>query len=187
MDKNFICHSGGCEGADMFWENIGNEYGVTTIAYSFYNHRQYSKNQKILTVNELNEGFANVMIANKVLNRQPDKQYQYIKNLLSRNWYQIKNSESIYAIGKMQSDIIVSGGTGWAVQMGIDNNKEVFVFDQDNNYWNLFNYTANKFFRCYDIPILTKNFAGIGTRELNKNGKKAILEIYRHNFDVHVV
>jgi hypothetical protein len=30
--KEYINHSGGCPGADMTWENIGNEYGFKTIA-----------------------------------------------------------------------------------------------------------------------------------------------------------
>ena len=70
---NYICHSGGCAGADMMWETEGNKYGVKTIAYSFYNHQQDSSNQKILTVEELNEGFKHVMIAAKALNLTPDK------------------------------------------------------------------------------------------------------------------
>jgi hypothetical protein len=32
----------------MAWETIGEEYGVKTIAYSFYNHKQEGKNPKIL-------------------------------------------------------------------------------------------------------------------------------------------
>ena len=59
---NYVCHSGGCPGSDMEWEDEGNKYGVKTIAYSFYNHIQDSANQKILTVDELNEGFKNLMI-----------------------------------------------------------------------------------------------------------------------------
>jgi len=131
----YTCHSGGCAGSDMFWENEGAKYGVKTIAYSFYNHKQDSYNQKILTVDELNEGFEHVMIANKSLKRYPQGQPQYINNLLSRNWYQVKNSDAVFAIGKFKTKLIVDGGTGWAVQMAIDSNKPVFFFDQPTNAW----------------------------------------------------
>lgn len=54
---NYTCHSGGCPGADMEWEREGEKYGVQTIAYSFPGHIQEGKTPKILTVEELNEGW----------------------------------------------------------------------------------------------------------------------------------
>ena len=181
MNK-YTCHSGGCAGADMFWENEGFKYGVKTIAYSFHNHKQDSTNQKILTVEELNEGFLHVMIANKTLKRYPQGQPRYVQNLLARNWYQVLNSEVVFAIGKFKTKTIVDGGTGWAVQMSIDNNKPVFFFDQPTNCWNTYAYDTTEFRVMYELPKLTENFAGIGTRELNDNGKKAIMEVYKHTF-----
>src|SRR6185369_10790244 len=97
---NYICHSGGCPGSDMAWETIGEEYGVKTIAYSFEGHTQYGKNRKILTVTELEEGFEAVLKANETLKRYPQGQPTYVKNLLARNWFQVKNSRAIFAIGK---------------------------------------------------------------------------------------
>jgi len=184
--SRYICHSGGADGADMMWETEGYKYGVKTIGYSFWNHTQKSKNQKILTVDELNEGFENVKIANKSLGRNPESiQYQYVKNLLSRNWFQVKNSESIYAVGKLKNhNKIVDGGTGWAVQMGIDNNKNIFVFDQPTDSWYKYIYELSKFEKLYVIPKLTTNFAGIGTRELTHRGKEAIKEIYKCNSEI---
>ena len=179
---NYTCHSGGAPGSDITWENEGCKYGVKTIAYSFYNHVQESKNQKVLTVEELNEGFEHVKIASKEIKRNPNVRYPYVRNLLSRNWFQVKNSDAVFAVGKFINTKLVSGGTGWAVQMAIDNKKPVFFFDQVNNEWNEFNYESNQFERMNSIPKLTENFAGIGTREINDNGKKAIKEIFEKNF-----
>lgn len=182
---NYICHSGGTKGSDIEWENEGNKYGVKTVAYSFYNHVQDSQNQKILTLEELSEGWEHVKIASVGIKRNPNGQARYIQNLLSRNWFQVKNAEAIFAIGKFLSNekVIVSGGTGWAVQMGIDNKKDVFFFDQMDNKWNKFNYDLQKFEIIDYIPKLTENFAGIGTREINENGKEAIRKIYESNFN----
>jgi hypothetical protein len=182
-NMNYTCHSGGCPGSDMEWENEGNKYGVKTIAYSFYNHVQEGKNRKILTVEELNEGFEHVKIASKGIKRNPNCRYPYVRNLLCRNWFQVKNSEAIFAVGMFIDCKTVKGGTGWAVQMAIDNKKPVFVFDQINNEWNEFNYQSNQFERLDSIPKLTENFAGIGTREINENGKIAIRMIYKVNFE----
>lgn len=182
----YVCHSGGCSGADITWETEGLKYGVKTISYSFWNHNQNGRNQKILTVEELKEGFQHVLKANETLKRKPDTQPQYVQNLLNRNWFQVKNSEALFAIGKFANKRIVDGGTGWAVQMAIDEGKPVFVFDQNENVWKKFAYDLNEFGQLYVIPKLTVNFAGVGTRDINENGKKAIIEIYKYNFSSRV-
>lgn len=183
---NYICHSGGCPGADMTWEIEGNYYGVKTIAYSFYNHVQKGKNQKILTVEELTEGYEHVKIASVGLKRNPNISSFYVRNLLCRNWFQIKNSESVFAIGKFIDTKTVSGGTGWAVQMAIDNKKTVYVFDQEANLWTTFIYPLGYFVPINEIPKLTENFAGVGTREINENGVNAIQTILKENLSEKV-
>ena len=181
-ENSYICHSGGCPGADIFWEDEGNKYGVTTVAYSFYGHTQKGKNRKILERPELDEGFEHVKIASKGIGRNPNPNWPYVKNLICRNWFQVKNAEAIFAIGKFINKKIVSGGTGWAVQMGVDNKKPVFFFDQPINTWNKFNYENGEFEVIDYIPKLTENFAGIGTREITDVGMNAIRQIYKENF-----
>jgi len=184
--KEYINHTGGCVGADMSWETQGIEYGIYSISYSYRNHHQSGRNQYIMTVDELMEGWENVQKAGQSLKRnlKTIEYNPYVKNLLSRNWFQVKHSDAIFAIGTFVNSKLteVSGGTGWAVQMGIDNNKPVYVFDQEMNSWFMYLYSECKFTKCYSIPKLTENFAGIGTRGLNIFGKQAIEEIYKHNF-----
>ena len=105
------------------------------------------------------------------LKRQNIDKYMH---LLARNWMQVKNSDAIYAIGEIKNNI-VAGGTGWAVQMAIDNNKQVYVFDQNKNNWYYWN---GKFEYC-NTPVLVENYAGIGTRDINENGIKAIINVYK--------
>jgi hypothetical protein len=180
----YTCHSGGCSGSDMTWENEGLKYDVHTIAYSFWNHKQEGRNQKILSEVELIEGFEAVMRANKVMKRYPQGQPQYVKNLLARNWFQVKNSEAIFAIAKkFVTEHIVDGGTGWAVQMAVDCDKPVFVFLQDSMGGSWFRYMPIVGFESCrgKIPTLTENFAGIGTREINQYGINAIKQILKQN------
>jgi hypothetical protein len=72
----------------------------------------------------------------------------------------------------------VKGGTGWAVQMGIDAGKPVYVFDQTKNGWYTFNTKANRFVRIKEPPKPSNRFAGVGTRKLRGNGRKAIKELF---------
>lgn len=176
---NYICHSGGALGSDIEWETQGLNYGVETIAYSFKGHNHKSKNPVVLTAEQLNEGYEAVLKANENLKRNIKYISSYVRNLISRDWFQVNNSEAIFAIAKLVQQTVITGGTGWAVQMGIDNKKPVFVFDQPNNCWKTFDGT----FKQIDyIPKLTENFAGVGTRELLDNGKAAIKSVYENSF-----
>lgn len=169
-----ICvnHSGGAVGSDTYWGEIGVRYGV--ISYHYWYGRKTPNGNIEISLQEFNEGKERVMKANETLHRNPDK---YI-NLLARNWMQVKNCEEIFAIGKFKNKM-VDGGTGWAVQMGIDVGKIVNFYDQEKCVWG--RYSNGKWERI-DTPILTRQFAGIGTRQLNENGKMAIEEVYRKTF-----
>lgn len=171
----------------MAWELAGEEYGVKTIAYSFTGHKQHSKNQLKLTQEELDEGFDHVIIAAKSLRRNAYYLTPYVQNLLSRNWFQVKNSEAIFPVGMFVENshhTKVAGGTGWAVQMAMDNNKPIYLFEQNMESWYVYDYELNAFFACLEqpIPTLTPNFAGIGTRTINDAGIMAIQQIYEQTF-----
>lgn len=178
-----ICHSGGAPGADMMWEEEGKKYGVTTIAYSFPNHKSESKNLRILTKEELMEGYEHVLIAAKTLKRYTGRLSPYVKFLLARDWFQVKNSTTIYAVSEFTDDShkLVNGGTGWAVQMAVDNQKTVYLFDQPTKSWYIREGGIFKFDKVDYIPKLTENFAGIGTRELNDDGENAIRDVYEQS------
>lgn len=174
-DLGFTNHSGGAVGSDSAWDSIGRTYGVDDHRH-YYSGRKTENGNIEITKNELEEGWLHVLEANKTLDRKPDN----YKNLLSRNWFQVKNSEAILAIGSIDPKTHkVNGGTGWAVQMAIDSKKPIFVFNQeDPGQWYSFDYSKNRFSPC-SIPTLPSNFAGIGTREINENGLKAIHQVYQ--------
>ena len=76
-----------------------------------------------------------------------------------------------------ESYVPVSGGTGWAVQMAIDSNKPVYLFDQESGKWFSFSGADNNKFGWTELetaPVLTKNFAGIGTRDINEAGRRVV-------------
>lgn len=195
IDKIAVCHSGGCPGADMAWEELGKEYGISTISYSYEGHTQYGETPYIMTNQELSEGWDNVLIADKSLNRNiEDCRSTYIRKLLCRNWYQVKHSDAVIAIASFEKTDKngnpmgnVKGGTGWAVQMGIDNNKHIYVFNQTDNQWYYYE-RSNRYKKFMplmnsgDQPQIPKNFAGVGSRDLTDEGLKAIAIVLKMNF-----
>jgi hypothetical protein len=152
MENNlYINHSGGCSGSDMEWENRCLSYGIKTVAYSFPGHTQYGANPKILTESELEEGWQQVLLCEKPIKRPlyKIKYTPYVRNLLCRNWFQVKNADSIYAIGRLVkgNNKLVDGGTGWAVQMAINHQKPVYLFEQTLDRWMIYYYPENVFIK----------------------------------------
>ena len=178
-------HSGGAVGADTAWDTIGKEYGMTNNNHYFMNNKTPNGNKQILPEDEV-EGQKKVTVAARQMGRI-EPTHEVRSELLIRNWSQVKYSDAIFAIGNLisKNSIMnhgkfakiqqVSGGTGYAVQMAINENKPVYVFDQTSKLW--FTFDGDKFVTC-GVPKLTKNFAGIGTRELNEDGIQAIKDVY---------
>jgi hypothetical protein len=192
--SNITCHSGGAVGADTYWEEIGKKFRVKTMAYSYKTKSHNSVNKVEISNDDFIEGIEQVNKANLNLKRYGI--HKFI-NLLARNWAQVKYSEQIFAIGTFikpgEKDSkgytnkgtidVVSGGTGYAVMMGIDNQKEVFLFDQVRDNWFRWSYTSNSFVQLKNCPKITKqNFAGIGTREIKQNGIDQIEMVYKLTF-----
>lgn len=179
--SEYTNHSGGAKGSDSYWDIIGREFGVVNHKHYWYKKpNPLSKPEDEITKEQYEEGIQMIHIANKTLKRHNIEKYMY---LLARNWMQVKNADTIFAIGQLKKNNHVEGGTGWACQMAIDNQKPLFVFNQKNNRWYKYDYNNFKFQEHLYTPRLTKNFAGIGTREITKNGIDAIRNVYRKTFN----
>ena len=172
--EEYFNHSGGAIGADSSWDEIGKEYRFNNhFHYWYLKPNPKSEPQHQITEKIYLEGVKMIEKANLTLKRQNINRYMH---LLARNWSQVKNSDSIYAIGFLQKNMkSVSGGTGWAIQMAIDNDSDIYVFEQDKEQW--YFWSEDKFEYC-NTPKLTKNYAGIGTRKINDAGKNAIRNVY---------
>lgn len=180
QSNTYTNHSGGAIGSDSYWGEIGKKYGVESKHYYRDGSKTPAGNTPV-SDSVLKEADNHLEEANKTLNRRFPTTNEYVNNLLRRNWQQVKNSDAIFAVSTIASDNTVNGGTGWAVQMAIDNGKPVHAFDQNKGKWFEYNYST-KSWNETDTPTLTQNFAGIGTRELNETGEKAIEEVYKKTF-----
>lgn len=196
---NLTCHSGGAVGADSYFESIGEEFGVKTRAYSYKTKYHNSPNKVEISEEDYQEGVEMIKKANQTLNRYGISKFM---NLLARNWAQIKYSKQVFAIGNIiepgkkcskgfqnkSKYQIVSGGTGYAVQMGIDNLRDVCVFEQNQQKWFRWSYSSISFRELCDTPkIEVQDFAGIGTREINQFGIDAIKNLYLKTFNKTLV
>lgn len=192
--EDCICHSGGADGADTEFETVGALYGVRTRAYSYKTKYHTSDSKVEISEEDYLEGVDKVNRANRRLGRFGIQRYM---NLLARNWAQIKYSSQVFAIGAIVdpgakdskgyknkwSQQIVSGGTGYAVMMAVLEERDVYVFDQKTSRWHRWSYVTEKFQPIDGTPrISDKNFAGIGSRQLTDDGRKAVSKLYRETF-----
>lgn len=194
-------HSGGAKGSDYDgWDKIGKEFG-------FNNHLHYYTGER----SSMNAPYGNTEISESDADYQEGRfetakaaaitygyQYSAMKDpRLIRNWAQVKYSDAVFAIGSIVGPgeklfpsikddtraalvVAVTGGTGYAVQMAINSGKPVYVFDQNRGVWAK---NIDGQWSASDTPVLTKNYAGIGTRQLNKAGEQAIRDVYQKTLD----
>lgn len=190
-----VCNSGGAPGSDTIWEIFCEIYGIKVRAFSYKTKNHNSPNKIEISEEDYEEGVQKIKKANKMLGRKNIDKHM---NLLARNWAQVKYSEEIFAIGTIlnpgdisKSGFVVTskmasvdGGTGYAVQMAILNEKTVYVFDQNKELWYKWSYITDQFMRVRIVPkIQCQSFAGIGTRDINEAGKKAIEEVFMKSFE----
>ena len=182
--KSYVNHSGGAYGSDTMWDQIGRKFGVTN-----HNHYRDADNSKLSHTLTSNGVKATVLTKEQMDNARDEverllgKKYPNTLqgNLQVRNYYQVKNSDGVFAIGKINEHSDgVSGGTNTAVQLGIKLNKQVYVFDLNTESWYKWD---GESFKKTETPTLTKNFAGVGTRDVEnynvlKGGKWVNREEY---------
>lgn len=180
-------HSGGALGSDKAWDSIGREFGVE-------NHKHWRPEDiQDLSVEDYNAMLEDVYSAAQALDRP--SVFRGVE-LVWRNWLPVRNAEAIYAIGRIIEPVardfkgfinktgkqIVAGGTGWAVEMAIQKGKDVYVFDMVRNCWFLWFAPLTEFLARDAVPVLTKKFAGIGSREITAAGLQAIRDVYTKAF-----
>lgn len=177
--------SGGAIGSDNVFMTCALNKEIDGEIHSFIGHNMSNntcKKQPIIVMHsleELDEAIPFLKKANEVLKRKIP-QAGYIRNLLCRNYYQIKGTQVVVAVGKLDYKAnIVSGGTGWAVQMALDMDIPVFLFDMVTNEWYA-SVGRNKAFVLWNKPNIHEytRVTGIGSRDISIRGVREIKSLF---------
>lgn len=177
--QDYTMNSGGAYGGDTYWDVIGRQFGLTNI-----NHFRPADNYRLSkTLRDRNVKPFSITHEQSNYAREQIKQltgmelpYNVGGELLARNFYQVDKSDGVFAIANITSSYkAVQGGTNMAVQVGIKQGKPVHVYDLNTENWYQYNQSTGRF-EVEDTPVLTKSFAGVGTRNIqnykvNKNGQ----------------
>lgn len=178
--RSYVNFSGGCSGADMEWDRIGRELG-------FLNHTHFRPADLKKMDSQLRERLEEDLRKAAIALGRPTGGFPG-KDLVRRNWLIMHPVEAVFAISRIVKPEnedkgfvnktgreIVSGGTAWACEMAIQKNKPVHVFDMNRNAWYVWD---ENLYIPEETPVLTSLYAGIGSRNLTKEGVRAIRDVY---------
>ena len=166
-------YSGAAIGSDKAWEEAATKAGIKVKNYTTTDWDNLSNEWK----ERLDKEYQEVV---NILGRKVLDINSYAGKLVRRDMMQADKADAIFAIGSIASNGYVNGGTGYATTRGILRGIPVYLFDQTNNIWKVWD-KATKEFVSTSQPTLTKNAAVIGTRELQENGKKAIEGLFNND------
>jgi len=180
--RRFRVHSGGAKGAEAEFGACAEKWGMQEVNYTFEGHKfiERKRGVVVLSEEELRHGDFSLVYVSKRLGRVLSEIPQ-VRNILQTIWYQINAASQVFVIGAIQDDGHVRGGTGWGAELARLWKKPIFVFDQERKAW--FSWSGQKWELVTTAPVITReNFAGIGTQNLNEDGKRAVYELFARSF-----
>lgn len=181
--EDCILFSGGIKGAEAEFGVNAERFGIEEVNFTFEGHDIVRhRGVRFLTHTELSKGDVSLEYISKLMNRNFTKA-PIFRKVLQSIWYQINSGQEIYVIGEILQDKTVKGGTGWGAEFAKICNKPLFVFDQKADKW--FEWKQLEWAELdkgKDPVIGHMHFAGTGTRFLEENGRKAILDLFDRSF-----
>ena len=180
LDRSQITmYSGGHRGAETEFGKTAERWGIQEVTFSFEGHAaERERGLQILSPDELDKGDVSMAIVSLRMGRTYARTAK-IRKVIQSIFHMVNKGHHVIAIGWVQPDDTVKGGTGWGVELAKLFNRPVHVYDQDKKGW--FTWKDNSW--VVDSPIITdKTFVGTGTRNLSEDGRKAIRDLFENAF-----
>jgi hypothetical protein len=171
--------SGGHKGAEAEFGSCAARWGLREVTFSFEGHQmEWSQDVRVLSPEELAKGDISMEIVSQRMGRNYTN-IQQIRRVVQSLFHMVKESYQVFAVGFIQADNTVQGGTGWGVELARFFNRPVSVFDQDKGQW--FSWNGSEWIP--NVPLIPERpFAGTGTRNLSDGGRRAIQELFERSF-----
>jgi hypothetical protein len=181
--EDCILFSGAAAGAEATFGEQAERYGIDEVNFTFEGHTIVRhRGLRVLNHEELLAGDVSLEYVSRLMNRRYTEG-PTLRKILQTIWYQVNNGQEIYVIGHIEDDHTVRGGTGWGAEFAKLCNKPLSVFDQARDGW--FSWTGSKWVRrtSDDQPVITHpHITGTGTRVIEENGRRAIVELFERSF-----
>ena len=170
---------GGAKGTDQLAEDLGRHLGIQVevlIPPGVFKEPYH--------FSHVPSGVGPSQSASEKLNKRVPTNF-YILHLIQRNY--------VYAFGLLGNNgKQAQGGTGWSVQLALDQCKKVFLFDIASQVWYHSEYHYNvqqgslvvetKFNRLSGKPTLHQSSAVIGSRIIDADSQQEIKALFNRTF-----
>jgi hypothetical protein len=179
-DRSHITlYSGGHRGTEAEFGSLAERWGIQEVNFSFEGRTiERTRGVRVLTPEELDMGDVSMEIVSMRMGRNYSKA-EKIRKVIQSIFHMVNKGYHVIAVGWIQPDETVKGGTGWGVELGKLFNRPVSVYDQERKGW--FSWKDNNWMA--ETPVITtKTFVGTGTVNLTDDGRKAIHDLFERSF-----
>ena len=194
IGRGHVVYTGGAKGTDEFVEQMAKQFCMQVEVLVPPNHPRAHfitpSTVELLTLANPHLHQA----AQKLGKRMPT--HFYTLQLLQRNYQIAKKAHTLYAFGILEKDgKRVKGGTGWTVQLAMDQGKPVYLFDIPSQSW----YRSDHYYQVDDQattlvagsqfvpwgpkgPTLHQSSAVVGSRDLDSKTQTEIQALFNRTF-----
>lgn len=179
--RQCVLYSGGAPGAEQFFGEKAEEWGIEEVNFSFEGHQSERKRGvRMLTSEELALKDVSLTYVSKLMNREYTRAPLFRKVLQSICW-QVSSGLQVIVVGAIQPDNTVKGGTGWGAEFAKICNKPLLVYDQPRKGW--FAWQDDQWVPVQRPRIEQPRFTATGTRFLDDAAREAIQELFAQSFN----
>lgn len=181
LDRSQITlYSGGHKGTESEFGKLAEHWGIREVNFSFEGHGiERRRGIRVLGPEELDKGNVSMEIVSARMGRNFSKADK-IRKVIQSIFHMVNSGYHVVAVGWIQPDDTVKGGTGWGVELAKLFNRPLSVYDQERNDW--FSWRDGKW--VAEPPVIKDDtFVGTGTRNLTDEGCQAIRGLFERSFD----
>ena len=181
--RAFTVITGSAKGSEQAFGEAAERWGLREINFTFAGREpKRSRGLEILTEEALERGNVSDPYISAQLHRTFPRTETF-QRIFKMIWHQVATAGEVFAIGDLQDDGTVRGGTGWGVELARHFHKTVYVFDQGRERW--FRWADDEW-QSVDAPIIRRTrIAGTGTRFPSEAAVAAIDDLFERSFDRH--
>ncbi len=172
--------SGGHKGTEAEFGRNAERFGIPELTLSYEGHKmERAIEVEVLGDDELRHGNVSMEIVSARLGRRFHRRDE-IRRVVQSMFHVVSRGDHLFAVGWIQDDDTVKGGTGWGVELAKFFHRKLHVFDQGKERWFLWD---GGHWQQDDAPVIPdRPFAATGTRNLNEAGSRAIRELFERSF-----
>lgn len=179
MHPELVLYSGGHKGAEAEFGRNAERWGIREVNFTYPGHvMEREASTRMLSDAELAQGDVSMEFVGRKMGRTYHET-DAIRRVLQSIFHMVVSSHQVFAIGWIQPDGTVQGGTGWGVELAKFFNRPVSVFDQAEDRW--YRWDGGRW--VHALPLIEERpFAATGTRNLTDAGRAAVQDLFARSF-----